>query len=634
MAETSLPLSVHIGSTPLDRLLFNCPARVTCGQLLQSVQQALPHAVLSHLSTFHHDRIPVEAEMAQYVQAHDAVIAHFVNGQQQQAATAMMRAGMQSAAGGSVVVSSPVRMTMAPSSAFGPPYGAPHLPLPPPHMMPHNDGAFAHPSMPPPPMPYMMYGPPPPSAYHPMPPAMQHMPPPPPHTSATPMPQSTAMHPQAPLTMPQLMSSAPVAISMVEACQLATQSVKPALDRYRTTHASAFLQSGNNHNMSHPSAQSPTARALLASLKRDEVKRSKKRGFQRVSGDVEAETESEGVSDDESMGSASSWSAVDDEADNDDTRAAHAAQLIASLARSPGGKRTVKLEHDSHSHSHSHSHTGQGSRLIRSTSPIPTTVFDSASLLKNKHLKHATVLVLYQAKEEQRPHSASMHSTPASVAPSSSPVSPVHSMSLSPASSALPSPATPSSKSVASYASSFSPRAPISSVPSSHATTSHAPRTPSHTTVATVAASSVPAASSSAVPAAAHFMPSPPRQRSRLGIPVMRERRRRRRRAVPVASATPGITLSANSTFPLAAAIPAMPVAAASPAKAVMAAISYVPNAAGTSYHQQQSTTAAQPQPPSTPPKERDEKRTYNGKVRVYHNVPINLRTGRVAIHN
>ena len=434
---------------------------------------------------------------------------------------------------------------------------------------------------------------------------------------------------------------------MVEASQLATQSVKPALERYRTTHGppSSFLQSGSNNSHSssnsttsthNSSAVSPTARALLNSLHRDETKRGRKRGFQRVSGDVEAETESEGVSDDESMGSASSWSAVDDEADSEDTRAAQAAQLIASLSQSPGGGKsskriTVKLEPDVQVQSAS------GSRLIRSASPGPSSAFDSTSLLKNKHLKHASVLVLYQAKDEQRLNSnSSSPSTPISTAPSSSPASPVHSMVLSPASSAVSSPTTPSAKSVASHIPAFSPRALANSTAaiaaSSHATTSHAAHPQSHTTVAAVAASSVPvSAASSIMSAAAHYFSSTAvlnRHRSRLGIPVMRERRRRRRRTLALASAvSPG--------FPMAAAVPAMPVSAA-PAKAVMAAISYMPNAAGSYQQQHQQAAAAAAAAAAahqSPAKERDEKRTYNGKVRVYHNVPVNIRTGRVAAH-
>ena len=631
MAEPTLPLSVHIGSTPLDRLLFNCPAHVTCAQLLQSVQSALPHATLSHLSTFHHDRIPIDAEMAQYVQAHDAVIAHFAGGPQQAPSRS---AGVQAAN------NSGVRMVVAPSSAFTPAYGAP----PSSHMHPHSaQFSPSHPPMPPPQ--FMMYGPPPPpSAYHPMPPPMQHSPH---HLPAPSSFVAPTMHSQ-PIPQPLPPAASHGVISMVEACQLATQSVKPALERYRTTHASSspspsssasILQSGNHHN--HASTHSPTARALHHSRKRDDVpdhkRASKKRAFQRVSGDVEAETESEGVSDDESMGSASSWSAVDDE---EDSRAAQAAQLIASLSQSPSGKRTpvVKLEHEAQSGS-------LGSRLLRSTSPPPSSVFDSLSLLKNKQLKHASVLVLYQAKEEQRPQQqqpASSPSSPASLAPLS-PASSVHSMVLSPASSAQSSPATPSNRSVAHgspsrVTSSFNPHNLTSSAigvhPSSHATTSHAAQ-------ATVAIAT--SAASSAIPAA--FMPASvsSRHRSRLGIPVMRERRRRRRRsgaALPVTAATTASIAMPGSSpaYSVAAAIPAMPVAAASPAKAVMAAISYVPNAATATaaYSQPQPQTAATAQAQQvggSPVKERDEKRTYSGKVRVYHNVPINVRTGRVAVH-
>jgi len=637
--ETTLPLSVHIGSTPLDRLLFNCPARVTCAQLLQSVQQALPHAVLSHLSTFHHDRIPLDAEMSQYVQAHDAVIANFTSGREQlQPSSAAPRPAAVNG-GGAAGVRSPVRMAVAPSSAFAPTYGLPHPP--PPHMMqlPHNT-AFSpsHPPMPP--MPFMMYGPPPPppSAYHP-PPPMRPLPLPPASSASIPAP--SPMQQQPAMSAPQRSAAASAgrgngSISMVEACQLATQSVKPALDRYRTTHPSAFLQSGSSSSNS--AAHSPTARALLASLKRDEVKRGRKRAFQRVSGDVEAETESEGVSDDESMGSASSWSAVDDEADHnhghEESRAAQAAQLIASLSQSPSSKRTttVKLEHDAQQ-----PQSGPVSRLIRSTSPIPTSLFDSASLLKDKRLKHASVLVLYQAKEESRSHSHSLPSTPASFTPSSSPASPVHSMVLSPASSAMSSPTTPSRSVASSHAPSSSPRAAISS-PSSHATTSHAAHpSASHATVAVAASTVSASAASSAIPTPAHFIPSPSvRHRSRLGIPVMRDRRRRRRRTMitvaATAATTPGIPMTANTSFPVAAAVPAMPVTAASPAKAVMAAISYAPNNAAS--YQQQQAAAVQAAAKSAPAKDnKDDKRTYSGKVRVYHNVPINIRTGRVSVH-
>ena len=552
--------------------------------------------------------------MSRYVQAHDAVIAHFVSTptphlQMQSNGASRLSPAATSPSKSAAAVSSSVAQPVAHlSSAFGPTF-LPHHPLPPPHMLPH-------PAFPPPhPMPYMMYGPPPHpmSAYHPLPPPMHPLPPPPPPSTLA---SHSAMYPQPAPAQPASNTSA---ISMVEACQLATQSVKPALDRYRSTHASAFLQSASN-NTNHASAHSPTARALLASLKRDEVKRGRKRAFQRVSGDVEAETESEGMSDDESMGSASSWSAVDDEAENEDTRAAQAAQLIASLSQSPGSKRTtVKLEHDPHPHSTA------GSRLIRLASPIPMPVFDSTSLLNNKHLKHASVLVLYQAKEEQRPPSGSLPSTPASLAPSSSPTSPVHSMVLSPASSAVSSPATPSSKSMALQAPSFSPRRASSS---SHATTAHAAHPPAQASVA-LAAASVPASAPLPAITPAHYLASPATKlRSRLTIPVMRERRRRRRRVGPVSAVTPGFTLP-GSSFQVAAAIPAMPVTAASPAKPVMAAISYVPTANGT----------IQQQPPAglsgstTPVKEKDEKRTYNGKIRVYHNVPVNLRTGRVSMN-
>ena len=641
MAETTLPLSVHIGSTPLDRLLFNCPARVTCAQLLQSVQQALPQSTLSHLSTFHHDRIPLDAEMSQYVQAHDAVIAHFA-GQPQPPpqpkptapAAAAVRAEAASSGGNAAGVTSPVRMVVAPSSAFAAPHGMPHPHPPPAHMMPHHMAAYSpsHPPMPPH-MPYMMYGPPPPphpSAYHSMPPAphMQHPPLPPPH----------AMYP--PLAPP--FPPATAAITMVEACQLATQSVKPALERYRTTHVSAVIQHNNN------SAQySPTARDLLASLKRNELVKagSRKRGFQRVSGFGEAETESEGASDDESMNSASSWSAVgDDEADSDDRRAAHAAQLIASLAQSPGNAHKKSAANVTFEHS--------GSRLIRSTSPdIPTPAFDSSSVHKSKQLKHASVLVLYQHKSEQlsqsqqqrSPSSESLPSTPASLQPSSSPASPVHSMPLSPAASAASSPATPHAKQGgASLIPTFSPRNLNIPSPSSHATTAHAAHPPPPQPVPTVAMASSVMASAPAVAAAdaSHFLPSPAvRQRVRPGVPVMRERRRRIRRRTMLVDPLPAHAQPMQQqplmTFSAAAAIPAMPVSAANQ---VVAAISYTPNMAGAYAARQRAAevpaaAAVAAAAAAAAAKDKYAKRTYNGKVRVYHNVPINIRTGRVATY-
>jgi len=63
-----------------------------------------------------------------------------------------------------------------------------------------------------------------------------------------------------------------------------------------------------------------------------------------------------------------------------------------------------------------------------------------------------------------------------------------------------------------------------------------------------------------------------------------------------------------------------------------MQAISYPPNAPAV-YPQQQPHHQAAVQQPSPAKEKADDKRTYNGKVRVYHNVPINVRTGRVTVH-